>query len=144
LRDWPHGIELYAKVEFFNPLGSVKDRLTLGAIEAAECEGSLKSGQTVVEATSGNTDIGLAIVCARKRYPLIMVRWSAKPYWAGSGFTRLAVELADLPGHPARQIARRHKVALEAHLADLLAGAGLAAAMERSREIYCLSKAQCR
>jgi len=51
----PEGINLYVKVEAFNPLGSVKDRLALGVIEAAEKAGELKPGQTVVEATSGNT-----------------------------------------------------------------------------------------
>ncbi len=60
------------KVEAFNPLGSVKDRLALGVIEAAEKDGSLKPGQTVVEATSGNTGIGLAMVCAQKGYPLVV------------------------------------------------------------------------
>lgn len=69
----PAGIELYAKLEAFNPLGSVKDRLALGVIEAAERDGRLKPGQTVVEATSGNTGIGLAMVCARKGYPLVIV-----------------------------------------------------------------------
>jgi cysteine synthase A len=69
----PDGIELYAKLEAFNPLGSVKDRLALGVIEAAERDGRLKHGQTVIEATSGNTGIGLAMVCARKRYPLVIV-----------------------------------------------------------------------
>ena len=60
------------KVEAFNPLGSVKDRLALGVIEAAEKSGELKPGQTVVEATSGNTGIGLAMVCAAKGYPLVV------------------------------------------------------------------------
>ena len=60
------------KVEAFNPLGSVKDRLALGVIEAAEKSGELKPGQTVVEATSGNTGIGLAMVCAQKGYPLVI------------------------------------------------------------------------
>ena len=60
----PAGIDLFVKVEAFNPLGSVKDRLALGIIEAAEASGALKPGQTVVEATSGNTGIGLAMVCA--------------------------------------------------------------------------------
>ena len=69
----PEGVELYAKLEAFNPLGSVKDRLALGVIEAAERDGLLNSGQTVVEATSGNTGIGLAMVCARKGYPLVIV-----------------------------------------------------------------------
>ncbi len=60
------------KVEAFNPAGSVKDRLALGVIEAAEADGSLQPGQTVVEATSGNTGIGLAMVCAQKGYPLVV------------------------------------------------------------------------
>ena len=68
----PAGVELYAKLEAFNPLGSVKDRLALGVIEAAERDGSLKPGQTVIEATSGNTGIGLAMVCAQKGYPLVV------------------------------------------------------------------------
>jgi len=68
----PAGVNLWAKVEAFNPLGSVKDRLALGVIEAAEKSGELKPGQTVVEATSGNTGIGLAMVCAAKGYPLVV------------------------------------------------------------------------
>jgi len=68
----PVGINLYVKIEAFNPLGSVKDRLALGVIEAAEQSGELKLGQTVVEATSGNTGIGLAMVCAQKGYPLVV------------------------------------------------------------------------
>ncbi len=66
------GVNLYVKIEAFNPLGSVKDRLALGVIEAAEKSGDLKPGQTVVEATSGNTGIGLAMVCAAKGYPLVV------------------------------------------------------------------------
>ncbi len=69
----PAGINLYVKVEAFNPGGSVKDRLALGVIEAAEADGSLKPGQTVVEATSGNTGIGLAMVCAAKGYPFVSI-----------------------------------------------------------------------
>jgi cysteine synthase A len=68
----PSGINLFAKIEAFNPLGSVKDRLALGVIEAAERSGELKPGQTVIEATSGNTGIGLAMVCAQKGYPLVV------------------------------------------------------------------------
>lgn len=68
----PKGINLYVKIEAFNPLGSVKDRLALGVIEAAEKSGELKPGMTVVEATSGNTGIGLAMVCAAKGYPLVV------------------------------------------------------------------------
>jgi cysteine synthase A len=69
----PAGIQMYAKIEAFNPLGSVKDRLALGVIEDAERSGKLKPGQTVIEATSGNTGIGLAMVCAQKGYPLVIV-----------------------------------------------------------------------
>jgi len=68
----PKGINLFVKIEAFNPLGSVKDRLALGVIEAAEKSGELKPGQTVIEATSGNTGIGLAMVCAAKGYPLVI------------------------------------------------------------------------
>jgi cysteine synthase A len=68
----PPGVNLFVKVEAFNPLGSVKDRLALGVIEAAEKSGQLKPGQTVIEATSGNTGIGLAMVCAAKGYPLVV------------------------------------------------------------------------
>src|SRR5262245_40617590 len=68
----PPGVEVFVKLEAFNPLGSVKDRLALGVIEAAERSGELKPGQTVIEATSGNTGIGLAMVCAQKGYPLVV------------------------------------------------------------------------
>ena len=68
----PPDVNLYVKCEAFNPLGSVKDRLALGVIEAAERSGDLKPGQTVVEATSGNTGIGLAMVCAQRGYPLVI------------------------------------------------------------------------
>lgn len=68
----PEGVNLYVKIEAFNPGGSVKDRLALGIIEDAEKSGELKPGQTVIEATSGNTGIGLAIVCAQKGYPLVV------------------------------------------------------------------------
>ncbi|MBT4890646.1 MAG: cysteine synthase A [Rhodospirillales bacterium] len=68
----PAGINLYVKIEAFNPMGSVKDRLALGIIEEAEKSGALKPGQTVIEATSGNTGIGLAMVCAQKGYPLVV------------------------------------------------------------------------
>jgi cysteine synthase A len=69
----PPDINLFVKIEAFNPLGSVKDRLALGVIEDAERTGKLKPGQTVIEATSGNTGIGLAMVCAQKGYPLVLV-----------------------------------------------------------------------
>ena len=68
----PADVDLFVKIEAFNPLGSVKDRLALGVIEAAEKSGELKPGMTVIEATSGNTGIGLAMVCAAKGYPLVV------------------------------------------------------------------------
>lgn len=68
----PEGVNIFAKIESFNPMGSVKDRLALGVIEAAEASGELKPGQTIVEGTSGNTGIGLAMVCAQRGYPLVI------------------------------------------------------------------------
>jgi cysteine synthase len=68
----PPDVNLFVKIEAFNPLGSVKDRLALGVIEDAERTGKLRPGQTVIEATSGNTGIGLAMVCAQKGYPLVV------------------------------------------------------------------------
>ena len=68
----PDDVNLYVKVEAFNPMGSTKDRMALGIIEEAERTGALTPGQTVVEATSGNTGIGLAMVCATKGYPLVV------------------------------------------------------------------------
>jgi cysteine synthase A len=68
----PEGVTVYVKAEFFNPAASVKDRLAISIIEEAERRGDLKPGQTVVEATSGNTGIGLAMVCAAKGYPLVV------------------------------------------------------------------------
>jgi cysteine synthase A len=69
----PSGVSVYAKCEFFNPGGSVKDRLAIAIIEDAENRGTLKPGQTVVESTSGNTGIALAMVCAAKGYPFVAV-----------------------------------------------------------------------
>ena len=74
----PKGVNLYVKIEAFNPLGSVKDRLALAVIEAAEKSGELKPGQTVIEATSGNTGIGLAMVCAARGYPCVLTM--AEPF----------------------------------------------------------------
>ena len=68
----PKHVEMFVKVESFNPAGSVKDRLALGILEAAEKTGELRPGMTVVEATSGNTGIGLAMACAQKGYPLVI------------------------------------------------------------------------
>src|SRR5213075_2872059 len=113
----PAGVDLYVKIEAFNPLGSVKDRLALGVIEAAEKSGDLKPGQTVIEATSGNTGIGLAMVCAQKGYPLVVTM--AEPFSVerrklmrflgakvvitpaaerGIGMVKKAVELAETHG----------------------------------------------
>ncbi|HVN42048.1 MAG TPA: cysteine synthase A [Steroidobacteraceae bacterium] len=69
----PSHVTLYVKCEYFNPLSSVKDRLAIAIIEDAERRGALKPGQTVVEATSGNTGIALAMVCAAKGYPFVAV-----------------------------------------------------------------------
>jgi cysteine synthase len=68
----PKSVRMYVKAEAFNPAASVKDRLALNIIEAAERNGTLRPGQTVVEATSGNTGIGLAMVCAQKNHPLVV------------------------------------------------------------------------
>ena len=69
----PKNVTMFVKCEYFNPLGSVKDRLAIGVIEDAEQRGALQPGQTVVEATSGNTGIALAMVCAAKGYPFVAV-----------------------------------------------------------------------
>ena len=113
----PDDVNVYVKIESFNPMGSVKDRLALGIIEDAEKNGTLKPGQTVIEATSGNTGIGLAMVCAQKGYPLVvtmaenfsierrkMMRFlGAKVvitpgHLKGSGMANKAVELAEKHG----------------------------------------------
>src|SRR5882762_4211797 len=67
----PAHVTIYVKCEFFNPLASVKDRLAIAIIDDAERRGTLKPGQTVIEATSGNTGIALAMVCAAKGYPFV-------------------------------------------------------------------------
>src|SRR6202163_3927271 len=113
----PKHVTMYVKCEFFNPLGSVKDRLAIAIIEDAERSGALKPGQTVVEATSGNTGIALAMVCAAKGYPFvatmaesfsverrrIMRMMGAKVILTpaaerGQGMVRKAKELADKHG----------------------------------------------
>jgi cysteine synthase A len=68
----PAGVNVYVKIEAFNPMGSIKDRMAHAVIEQAERSGELQPGQTVIEATSGNTGIGLAMVCAQKGYPLVV------------------------------------------------------------------------
>src|ERR1700704_803049 len=109
----PKNVTMYVKCEFFNPLGSVKDRLAIGIIDDAERRGELKPGQTVVEATSGNTGIALAMVCAARGYPFVAVmaesfsverRQIMRAYGArvvltpaaerGTGMVRKAAELA--------------------------------------------------
>ena len=113
----PPGVAVFAKLESFNPMGSVKDRMARAMIEDAERSGALRPGQTVIEATSGNTGIGLAMVCARKGYPLVvtmaenfsierrkLLRFlGAKVVLTpaaekGSGMLAKAVELADAHG----------------------------------------------
>src|SRR5207344_3429200 len=113
----PAHVEMYVKCEFFNPLSSVKDRLAIAIIEDAERTGALKPGQTVVEATSGNTGIALAMVCAAKGYPFVAVmvetfsverRQIMRGFGArvvltpgaerGSGMVRKAAELAEQHG----------------------------------------------
>src|SRR3982750_1408306 len=68
----PAGVNVYVEIEAFNPMGSVKDRMARAVIEDAERSGALEPGMTVIEATSGNTGIGLAMVCAQKGYPLVV------------------------------------------------------------------------
>ncbi|MDB4962052.1 MAG: cysK [Myxococcales bacterium] len=113
----PANVTMYVKVESFNPGGSVKDRLALGIILDAERSGALKPGQTVVEATSGNTGIALAMVCAARGYPFVATmaetfsqerRMIMRAYGArviltpgaerGSGMVRKAKELAEKNG----------------------------------------------
>lgn len=113
----PAHVDLYVKVEYFNPGGSVKDRLAIGIIEDAERRGVLKPGMTVVEATSGNTGVALAMVCAAKGYPFVAVmvetfsierRKIMRAFGAkvvltpaaerGSGMVRKAKELAEQNG----------------------------------------------
>ena len=116
-RTGPEHVEMYVKVESFNPMASVKDRLAFAIIDDAEKHGRLKPGQTVVEATSGNTGIALAMVCAAKGYPFvatmvetfsverrkIMRALGAKVILTpaaekGTGMVRLAAELAEKHG----------------------------------------------
>lgn len=111
-------VNLYAKVEYFNPSGSVKDRMSIGIIEAAERSGALKPGQTVIEASSGNTAIAMAMICAVKGYPFVSVmadsfsverRKLIKAYGGkviltpaserGTGMVKKAKELAEAHGY---------------------------------------------
>lgn len=110
-----------------------KDAL-LAAMLEAQHHLALAAFRTFADRLSGSPS---AIVDALFRELAV---WSDTPRWAGSGFTRLVIELADLRGHPARAIARRHKAMLEAHLADLLAKAGIRSPRRRAREIWLLSE----
>lgn len=146
----PQGVELYVKLEAANPMGSVKDRAALAIIEQAEADGTLQPGQTVVEATSGNTGISLAMVCARKGYPLVVVMaenfsverrrlmrfLGAKVVLTpaaekGSGMLAKAVELARTHGwFLCRQFENEANAAVHAHttaeeILDDFAGLGL-------------------
>lgn len=110
-----------------------KDAL-LAAMLEAQHDLSLAAFATFADRLSGSPK---AIIDAFFRELAV---WADTPRWAGSGFTRLVIELADLRGHPARTIARRHKALLEAHLAEMLAKAGVRAARQRAREIWLLSE----
>jgi AcrR family transcriptional regulator len=89
--------------------------------------------------TFGDRLAGRPAEIVEKLFSQIIV-WASQPRWAGSGFTRLAMELADLPGHPARALAARHKAILEECLADVLAKARVKSPRERARELWLLSE----
>ena len=110
-----------------------KDAL-LAAMLEAQHDLALAAFKTFADRLGGSPN---AIVEALFRELAV---WADRPRWAGSGFTRLVIELADLRGHPARTIARRHKALLEAHLVELLAKAGVRAARQHAREIWLLSE----
>jgi|EndMetStandDraft_5_1072996.scaffolds.fasta_scaffold84972_2 AcrR family transcriptional regulator len=110
-----------------------KDQLLAHVLEAQH-QLALAAFETFGDRLSGSPE---AIVDGLFRELAV---WADRPRWAGSGFTRLVIELADLPGHPARLIARRHKAMLEAHLAELLAGSGVEPAAEVARELWLLSE----
>lgn len=110
-----------------------KDGL-LEAVLEAQHSMALASFQTFGRKLSGDP---VAVVRSFFRE---LRKWSSKPRFAGSGFTRLAMELADLPGHPARRISSMHKKLLEGHLVDVLAKAGLPNAQKHGRQIWILSE----
>jgi AcrR family transcriptional regulator len=110
-----------------------KDAL-LAAVLAAQHELALAAFKTFGDRLSGPPEQMIGAMFED------LAVWSDTPRWAGSGFTRLVVELADLPGHPARLVARRHKALLEKHLADLLERAGIAQPADIAREIWLLSE----
>jgi AcrR family transcriptional regulator len=110
-----------------------KDQLLAAVLEAQHVL-ALEAFRTFGDRLSGSPE---AIIDAL--FDQLAV-WSDKPRWAGSGFTRLVIELADMPGHPARRIARRHKALLETHFAERLARAGIDRPVELAREIWLLSE----
>lgn len=110
-----------------------KDAL-LAAVLEAQHERTFAAFQTFGIEISGDPE-QLVDVLFRE-----LATWSSKPRWAGSGFTRLAMELADLPGHPARSVAKQHKAVLEGYIAELLTKANVASPRERAREIQLLAE----
>ena len=110
-----------------------KDRL-LAEVLAEQHELALRAFRTFGDKLSGSAE---EIVAGMFRELAV---WADRPRWAGSGFTRLVIELADLPGHPARKIARRHKAELEECLAELLAQSGIERSKELARAVWLLSE----
>jgi AcrR family transcriptional regulator len=110
-----------------------KDDL-LSAVLEAQHEMALAAFRTFGDGLTGSPEEVVDALFTR------LAVWMAKPYWNGSGFTRLAMELADMPGHPARKIAKKHKAILESSLADILLKSGVEAPRERAREIWLLSE----
>ena len=110
-----------------------KDAL-VGAVLTAQHELALAAFKTFGDRMAGSPEQMVSTMFEQ------LAVWSDEPRWAGSGFTRLVAELADLPGHPARRAARRHKALLEQHLGELLARAGVASPAETAREIWLLSE----
>ena len=111
-----------------------KDELLAAALEA-QIELAAAAKQALTSQTSGSTpeQIVESLFAA-------LHRWSGKTRWSGSGFTRVAMELADLPGHPARALARRHKGMMVSSLAEKFANVGIKSALERAREIWMLAE----
>jgi AcrR family transcriptional regulator len=110
-----------------------KDHLLADVLEAQH-HLALQAFRTFADRLSGSTE-----VIVREMFRDLAV-WADRPRWAGSGFTRLVIELADLPGHPARLIARRHKALLEKHFAELLARSGAERPKELARAVWLLSE----